>query len=200
MIGINLIPERRRLARQRRARIRLWAGVALCYTVAVVLVSVGYLTMSSSYDLAALNDELVELDAELASIQQQQQALRPQLSEQRLILAAGRSITDQPDWSLLLNHLADHVLGDSIVLTGCTLLPDGGAVDVGDISGSPLALTLTGYAKTTPDVSRFVLRLEQMSLFDKVTLVSTQRESFLSSQAIAFEAKCMMAPDTGAKP
>lgn len=194
MDRINLIPKQRRLTRQRRARTKLWFGVVLGYAATALMVGLVFGAMATPRDLTSLGEELTSLDSELAGLQQQQENLRPKLSEQQLILAAGRSITDQPDWSLLLNYLADEVLGDHIVLTGCSLALDQSAVEAEDYNDTPLALTVSGFAKTTPDVSQFVLRLEQMSLFDKVTLINTQREPFLSDQAIAFEARCVLEP------
>jgi Tfp pilus assembly protein PilN len=197
MDRINLIPKRRRLDRQRRIRSRLWIGAVLGYAVTVLAVCLVYGNMVAPRDLGSLSEELAGLDTELASLQQQRDALQPKLNEQYLILTAGQSITDQPDWSLLLTYLADEVLGDRMVLTGCTLAPAGGAIEAHQINDTPMALTLTGYGRTTPDVSQLMLRLEQMSLFDKVTLARTNREPFLSGQAIAFEARCVMQPDGG---
>ena len=197
MDRINLIPQPRRLTRQRRARTRLWFGAVLGYAVTALVVGLVYGAMASPRDWVSLADELAGLDNELAGLRQQQDSLRPILSEQQLILAAGQSITDQPEWSQLLTYLADEVLGDRIVLTGCVLAPAGGAVDVQEVNHTSLALTISGYAQTTPDVSQFVLRLEQMSLFDKVTLVNTNRESFLKTQAIAFEVRCVLEPGAG---
>lgn len=197
MDRINLIPQQRRLTRDRRARIRLWFGVVLGYAATVLVVGLVYSAMASPRDLDSLADELAGFQSELIGIQQQQDSLRPKLSEQQLILAAGQSITDQPDWSLLLTYLADEVLGDRIVLTGCLLTPADCADEAQQTVHAPMELTLSGYAQTTPDVSKLMLRLEQMSLFDKVSLEKTNREPFMSGQAIAFEARCVFEPSTG---
>ena len=151
-----------------------------------------YRGVSSPRDLGALTDRLADYDHELAELQRMQEAVRPQLREQRLILAAGRSITDQPDWSLVLNYLADELLGENIVLSGCSLAPAQGAGEGDRIHHTPLTLTLSGYGRTTPDVSQFILRLEQTKLFDQVQLARSDREPFLQDQAIAFEAHCVI--------
>lgn len=197
MDRINLIPKQRSLIRQRRIRTRLWVGVVLGYTASALVAGLIYGAMASPRDLASLTDELASLDSEFAGIQQQQESLRPKLNEQQLILAAGRSITDQPDWSLLLTYLADEVLGDHIVLTGCSLTPAKGSVDAQGNNDIPLEVTISGYAKSTPDVSKFVLRLEQMSLFDKVSLTRTNREPYLNDKAISFAAVCVLDPGAG---
>lgn len=193
MDRINLIPKSRQLERQRRVRVRLWIGVLLIYAVSLVVYCVAYRGLSTTHDLAALTDELAEKEAELTQLNDQHTSLRPKLNEQKLILAAERSISDQPDWSLLLTYLADEVLSDQIVLSGCTLAPPPSkGDDASKAKRDALVLTLTGYARTTPDVSQFILRLEQIGLFDKVTLTRTNREPYLAGQAIAFEARCLM--------
>jgi len=197
MDTINLIPKKRRLDRQKRLRIQRWIGVVSRYAVAALVVCMMYTTMTTPRNLTSLSDELAGFETELTSVQQQRDALQPRLNEKHLILTAGRSITDQPDWSLLLTYLADELLGDQVVLNGCSLAPDGGAVEANQINHTPMALTLAGYARTTPDVSQFVLRLEQMSLFEKVTLVKTNREPFLDGQAIAFQVRCSLQPTEG---
>jgi Tfp pilus assembly protein PilN len=192
MDRINLIPERRRLARRRRGRCRVWAASALGYSVLVVAVCFMYRGLGAHADTKALAEELAGLDAELIQIQAEQSAIKPELSEQKLILAAGRSITDQPDWSRLLAYLADEALGDTIVLSGCSLSPAQGQGQAHGLQESPLVVTLKGYAKTTPEVSQFMLRLEESGLFDRVSLKRTNREPYMDGQAIAFEASCLM--------
>lgn len=192
MERINLIPKSMQLDRRRRVRTRLWIGVSLCYAVLFVTVCVAYRGMSSSHDLSVISAELAEKEAELVQLENQQNSLRPKLNEQKLILAAERSISDQPDWSLLLTYLAEEVLGDEVVLSGCTLAPKAPGEKTAAADGGALVLTLAGYARSTPDVSQFILRLEQIGLFDKVTLARTSREPYLAGQAIAFEARCLM--------
>ncbi len=198
MQRINLIPNQRQLARQKRVRLRYWLGAVAGYAALAVVACVVYRAASSPVDFAALSDQYSELEVELTAAKQQREALIPELREQQLLLAAGRSIADQPDWSLMLTYLADEVLGDSVVLSDCSLKPAQDHSGDGSLSDTPLTFTLSGYAKTTPDVSRFVLRLEQMGLFDKVTLARTDREPFLAGTAIVFEIQCDLLPGGGA--
>lgn len=192
MQRINLIPKSRQRDRQRRVRVRLWIGLSLCYAVALGAVCLAYRGMSSTHNLSAITAELAEKEAELTRLDGEQNSLRPKLNEQKLILAAELSISDQPDWSLLLTYLADEVLGNQVVLSGCVLAPSVPGEKVDSTGRDTLVLTLTGYALSTTDVSQFVLRLEQIGLFDKVTLARTSREPYLAGQAIAFEARCVM--------
>ncbi len=47
-------------------------------------------------------------------------------------------------------------------------------------------LSIAGLGRTQSAVTQFVLRLEQLKLFDQVRLLETRREPFLTSDAIAF--------------
>ncbi len=197
MDQINLIPTHRRLARQRNNRIRLWITAVVGYSSLVLIGCLFYRGLSVSYNMDAMHQDISDYQLTLAELQQKQQSIRPDLKELQLILSAGRSITDQPDWSLLLTYLADEVLGDNVVLVECTLAPDDKQQDALKVNNTPLVLTLSGYAQTAPDMSKFVLRLEEMGLFERVKLTRTNREPFLKSQAIAFEVKCSMPPANG---
>jgi len=192
MGSINLIPDKRQLARQRRVRYRVWVASTVGYTAIVLAACLVFKGLGSHMDTTEISETLAGLDAQLDQIEQQQNQLKPQLAEQRLILASGRSITDQPDWSMLLSYLADKVLGDAVILSGCSMGPAPGDAQPEGPPRTGITVTLTGYAKTTPAVSQFVLRLEESKLFDRVTLTRTNREPFMDGQAIAFEAHCLI--------
>jgi len=194
---INLIPESRQLARQRRVRCRAWIAWALGYSAIVLVACLVFTGLGSHEDPAVIGEDLAVLEAELSQVQQEQSQLKPQLAEQRLILASGRSITDQPDWSMLLSYIADKLLGDTVILSGCSLGPAPGSERADGPPDSGVRVTLSGYAKTTPAVSQFVLRLEGSGLFDRVTLTRTNREPFMNGQAIAFEAHCLIKREGG---
>lgn len=192
MNRINLISQSRRQARAHRVRCRWWIVGFVGYTIALASVCMLYSGLDTFTDTGSLNDQLAELDAELATVNAEQAQIRPQLTEQRLVLTAGRSITDQPDWSMLLIYLADELLGDDVVLGGCTLEPLAGEGESVNFQDATMSVTLTGHAKSTSAVSKFVLRLEASGLFNRVVLERTNREPFLDGQAIAFEVLGLM--------
>ena len=197
MDQINLIPKHRRLARQRYNCIRVWTAAVIGYSLLVLIGCLFYRGLSVSYNIDTMHHDISDYQLTLAELKQKQDSIRPELKEQQLILSAGRSITDQPDWSLLLTYLADEVLGDNVVLAECSLAPDDKQQDALEVNKTPLVLTLSGYAQTAPDMSKFVLRLEEMGLFERVKLTRTNREPFLKTQAITFEVKCSMPPANG---
>jgi len=197
MKRINLIPQARWLARQRRLRCRIWCMVGGVYTALLVTVCFSVWGTGSDIDIRAVSDDLTQLDSELTELEATREGLVPELAERRLILSSSKSITDQPDWSVLLRYLANDLLSDDVVLRGCLLAPVGGASVVSEPADTPLTLTLKGYAKSTPAASRFVLRLEGSGLFDRVTLIRTSMEPFMDGQAIAFEVRCLLGEEGG---
>ncbi len=194
---INLISEGRRIARRQRVKRRSWIIAVVSYSVLIATVCVLYRGEDTQADSGTLAEGIAVLDAELAEIEQQQAGLRPELIEKNLVLTAGQSITDHPDWSLLLIYLSDEVLGDEIILGGFRLAPVKGESQGKDIQDVPMTVTLTGHAMTTLAVSQFVLRLEESGLFNRVSLERTRREPFLTGQAIAFEIHCLMSSSAG---
>ena len=59
-------------------------------------------------------------------------------------------------------------------------------------------LRLAGVGRSQAAVSQFVLRLEQLGLFDRVTLLDTRREPFGADSAVGFRAVCIMHVREGA--
>jgi Tfp pilus assembly protein PilN len=96
----------------------------------------------------------------------------------------------QPDWSILLALLAS-TLEDEIVLRSVRLVS--GAAEEGDQreAGAP-NLDFAGLGQSQAAVSRFVLRLEEISLFRSVKLLDTRREPFLDGHAITFRVECVL--------
>ena len=196
MNRVNLISQSRRQDRAHRVRCRLWGTGIAGYAAVITAACVVYFGMDTFAGTGPLHDKLAELDAELQSIESEQAQISPVLLEQRLVLNAGRSITDQPDWSMLLIYLAEELLGDDVVLAGCMLEP---LTEEGQNhnQNTSMLVRLAGYGKSAPAVSQFVLRLEESSLFNKVTLEKTNREPFLNGQAIVFEVHCLMSGSEG---
>ena len=192
MKTVNLIPRSRRLARQKRTRYRVWSVGWTAYSFVLIVVCMTVYGVRPSADLLAATEELTALENELAELESDRRSLLPELAEQQLILSSSRSISDQPDWSMLLSYLANDLLNEEIVLSACTFEPVEGAKQDGELGDRPLELKLIGYAKSTPAASQFVLRLERSLLFDKVMLSRTQLEPFMNGQAIAFEIVCVV--------
>jgi Tfp pilus assembly protein PilN len=187
--GVNLVPADRREARRRHRRAQAWIGVCAVYAVAWVVAHVAIqVTMVS--DDRALRGEIDrvralvhEKDTAVAALQLDRQQAVAQLNAN---LAVGR----QPDWSILLALLAS-TLEDEIVLRSVRLVSAGSEEGEARESGAT-NLDFAGLGQSQAAVSRFVLRLEEISLFRSVKLLDMRREPFLAGHAFAFRVECVL--------
>lgn len=213
---VNLIPQARREAKRQRRRLRRWGVVLTTYGLALALVS-SMLHMFGQMDNRALASQLEGLAAGIEKSQGDQKTIRTELKRAKTIWQSNHAVGDQPDWSVLLALLARHV-GDDVVLRSCTLAPSTGAEAVASNTQSgrksttlntpapsrastsqdpdQFRLELTGLGRSQNAITQFVLHLEQIKLFDKVRLVETRREPFLSSDAVAFRIECSLEEST----
>ena len=202
MINVNLVPDARLAKKRRRVRLRVWTALCLAYALVLVAMSAGGYVIWSGGDVALAN-ELEAVGEQAKDYQFSIDTLQQELAEAEAALQASRAMGNQPDWSTLLVLLAQK-LGDEIVLDGCKLSP---LAEQEDPSGAKTAspklsakdiplgqrrycLKLSGFGRTQTAVSQFVLRLEQIPLFEEVKLVKSNRQDFLSSEAVGFEIEC----------
>ena len=213
MKAVNLIPVRRILARQRRRHVRrctvtcaTWAGVVL--GLCVVGQGLGPGGVQGSDVLSDRMDKVVR------EIETQEQALtvaRAELSSAQATLRATRAIANQPDWSVLL-ALLGKATGDDVMLRSIELQPSqpqatvtagqraavaapvrpGGPAAVAPRRAAGYVLSASGLAQSQLAVTQFVLRLERMGLFSRVTLVDTSREPFRDTEATSFRLECVI--------
>ena len=213
---VNLIPAPRREAKACRAHVRTLAGVLTVYTVLMLGFYATCYALSDS-DTEATFHEMREIADSAKQSNTESRLLRGTIAEARQELAAAHAVARHPDWSLLLAVLADTVT-DHVVLDRCVLSPvdveeadtfedneDPSGVSEEDKARRALAarlkrgyrLELSGRAKTQAAVSKFVLRLEKVRLFDSVKMIKTSRQSSGDSQAVAFEIECSLSARKG---
>ena len=196
---VNLMPQARIDAHLRQERRHAWCiGVSSYVGSLLLIAAAAYLWWPDQHAAVA---------AELASVQEQTQkdeaaisALRPRIREAMSSLAAARSIGDQPDWSLLLGLLSK-LLGDDTVLSSCKLtvaLPTSDEPAPDDQVRH--LLSLTGLGRSHAAVLEYVRKLEQIGLFQAVTVIDTRSEPFTDGQAIAFHIECHIPADGGRVP
>jgi len=203
MSDFNLIPAQRRAAKRRRVRIRIWG--ALCGTYVVLLtagaVTAGVLFSSEGQTIA---DQLTVTSEKIESHNVSMLDLRRALAEATAQLETWRILQAQPNWSKLLARLFDE-LGATLVLSHCQLTACDQRYEPvsknlgGWFSSRPLgallsetkySLVLRGYGQTQAAVSLFVLRLEEIGLFDVVRSISSKRQPFLGAEAVTFHVEC----------
>ncbi len=205
-ISVNLVPKQRQEARCRNSRIKFWVsscgGYALLWLIALIFVNV-----IGVADPEALGSDLEEINERAKAVEAELAQLRSDLGRSNAELAASQKIGFQPDWSVLLSLLST-TIGDSIVLRDCQLLTNQASDSSSSKNARPtflqeeetakesvaglgsVELLIAGLGLSQQDVSEYVLRLEQLELFNQVKLVETRREPFLDSQAIAFHIQC----------
>jgi Tfp pilus assembly protein PilN len=187
--GVNLVPADRREARRRHRRVQAWITACAVYAVAWVVVHVAIQVTSASDD-RMLRGEIEQVRAD---VQEQETALAAlKLDRQQAVaqLHANLAVGRQPDWSILLALLAS-TLEDEIVLRSVRLVS--GAAGERETGGSGVTnLDFAGLGQSQAAVSRFVLRLEEISLFRSVKLLDTRREPFLDGHAITFRVECVL--------
>ena len=203
MSDFNLIPNHRLARKRRRARMRIWAIVCSVYVVGLTaaVVVAGILFSGQDQDIAhqlAVTSE--QIDTHNASMLE----ARRELAEATTQLEIWRVLKSQPNWSKLLVRLSEE-LGSALVLSQCQLSAcdpqyEPLSKDLGRwLSSRPLGsllseskynLTLGGYGRTQEAVSQFVLRLEDMGLFDVVRLINSKRQAFLEMEAVSFRIEC----------
>jgi hypothetical protein len=187
--------------------VRAWILIGVLYGTAVLIACASYVAINDQTG-PNLTDDIAMAQAKFASATQAVADMQPQFVEARLKLDASRAVTTQPNWSILLALLAES-RGDQIVLRQCKLRPVTADVSYQaapalSTTANPVGtkprrdaytLTIRGIGETQPTVSQFVLRLEQMQLFDRVDIIKTQRKPFGNRQAVAFELECALGHD-----
>jgi Tfp pilus assembly protein PilN len=195
MQTVNLIPAHRVLKRKRAVRTLRWTTVCGVYGVLVFVACIGSFTGLQRADTRQLDIRIETVNAEIEETKQELGRLKQGFTEAEQKLLATGAVGPQPDWSILLTALAAET-GPQIVLSTCQLAP---AVEeepaAGEDAHDPqrveaFVLHVAGFGRTQRDVSDFVLRLEETSLLDSVSLVNSRREPFLADHAIAFEVQC----------
>jgi Tfp pilus assembly protein PilN len=191
VIGVNLIPQSLRQARRHRRLVVGWTIGGGVYALALVL---GCVVARSLYvaDCHALDQQMGDMVHRIATADQNSRSLKAQLVELQAQSQTAHAISDQPDWSMLLNVLAN-TMDDNLVLRDVKIFPaTNSKTVVADALNGPgeYSLTIRGLGQSSADVSRFVSHLEESKFFDEVKLSRTGREPFLTGMAVSFDLEC----------
>jgi len=207
MRGVNLIPTPRREAHRLYRRAQLWLAfwvttAAVAVVMAVFMHSVRFTRQEGTPDqLARAQVRANEMTIRVASVNHE-------LSQARTRLAAGRALSERPDWSTLLVAVSRRLGPENVLSTfklnrvAAVVSPAGAASTTGGGTGgdgkpqsnspSHYVIELGGIGRTQASVSRFVLGLQEMGLFEEVRFLRSSRAPFMNGEAIVFEAECRM--------
>ena len=204
MGDVNLIPAARLASKHRQARQRMWVIICGAYLMSLIVASLSARALWRGDDAVAR-----ELTSTVQNIEQYNSAiieLRQDLGQATAALETTRAVSGQPSWGKLLILLSNE-LGAEVVLNKCQLISsskearlpsakDKKITDHRPTSGGlperQYRLNLSGFGRTQSSVSRFVLRLERMNIFESVTLVDSNRGGFLNDEAVAFSIECRL--------
>lgn len=199
MNNANLLPLTRQLHRARGQRIRAWsialgavavlsaatyAGCAFVFADSNTPTAADF--SSASRELSQLNGEANRLKVQLAGVQRE--------------VYSARSLSEQPDLSLLLG-LVSRTADERIILSRCELTesqPAEQGTEAESANIGAAVLRLDGFGKTQTAVAAFVLQLETTGVFDRVRLLQSHSQPVLGTDAAAFRIECAMQPRKGA--
>jgi hypothetical protein len=126
-----------------------------------------------------------------------------------------REVSDQPDWSILLAAVSQRC-GEEVFLASCDIsrssrngsapsnttgaannaAPSNTAAVVNTAaSKSPLVFHVFGVGQSPQAISTFVLRLQEIPIFQRVKLLQTMRQEVGGNEAFAFQLDCSIAAD-----
>ena len=203
MADVNLIPPARIVRRQRKARMRLWTAICGTYLLSLTVLALSAHAFWRDTDDSVIGELAFTVQC-IEGYNTKISALRKKRGEDQSELEAGKAIRCQPDWTKLL-VLVGGELKEEVVLQDFQLVTTSknrrnatnGSEDSQSTSSPSVfmaerryELELSGFGRTQTSVSQFVLRLEQMQMFDLVELINSRRRTFLNSEAVAFSIRC----------
>jgi len=203
MSDMNFIPAERLRAKHCKARFHLWMVICGTYIALLMVASLGGRVLCPDPD-TGLAKQLAAAETQIKLNDDAMLELRRTLAGMTAAMETSRAIHHQPNWSRLLVGLV-HEMGQELVLSRCQLVAlreDGKPLTElwnEAMLAKPLCvvlskhqyqLVLQGFGQTQKSVSRFVLGLEGIGLFNQVRLINSSRQTFLDSQAVAFTVEC----------
>jgi hypothetical protein len=196
--AVNLIPAARLRARSCRRRLCAW-GWALTGCVLLLGIVCGLVRSIYGADDGAVAASLTSTRDANRKTGAATVAATRRLSQAESTRRTVESLTDRPDWSLLLNLLAQ-AMDDNLVLREVRLQPmersSGGAAPTAtEARLAPVEryrMELRGLGRTQEAVSRFVGRLEHTDVLGEVKVLRRGREPFLAGTAVSFELECVL--------
>lgn len=192
MNDINLIPAPRRLAAAKRRHLVRWGVICLAFGV-FLLIACQACHMIWGGEHETLDEGINATTEQIKGSSKAIQHLSRKLADAQWKLESFRAVGKQPDWSIPLAMVAGK-LGEQVVLEQCELEPredaDGQGGD--DAGSGRYVFRVSGLGKSQTAVSQFVLRLEMCDLFNRVRLIKTNRQPFLSGKAVQFQLECLL--------
>ncbi len=192
--SINLLPATRLSSRAQQRRVTMWSA-AVGVEVLIALSLCLFAGATWGRQAGAVGRGLDEVDSQIKSNEAKVTELRATLSKLDAANRSSAMLSDRPDWSILLAILS-RSLGDDAVLSAVSIQPRM-AAPVPAVAGKPpvpvnpiardFVVNLKGSARSSDAVSRFVLQLQRIELFDDVSLLRSRRDVVRAGLPTTFE-------------
>jgi len=216
MIPVNLLPAPHHARRQRRLRLRAWSLGLTAYAVAIAIAAI-LANLPAQGHSPRLEAELARLDQAAARADTDRTHLTALVYDHTRRINAARAVGEHPDWSGLLTHLAR--TGQKLaVLEQLELKRETASVSAkSDPTARPAspaaashqskdtatittyALLITGHAATPGAVFEYARALENLGVFDEVTVKDTRNATLGQLPTTRFELRAALADPPRAK-
>lgn len=207
MARIDLTPNRCRAQARYRRRVRGWVVASICWAVLAGVACLISGLASSAEASEVLQQRLERLRSQIDNTTSKTQQAGRALDEVRQRWEANRSVSDQPDWGVLLALLAD-ARDTRVSLVACNLVPimekRAGPAQASAANTRQAVKVLAGYrlsldgvATTQEALSRYLIELERVGVMSSVTLIESRLDKINGQAATAFRIECVMSPAGG---
>ena len=205
MENLDFLPERIRLARQRRTRlVRQGYLTAVCIVALVVL---GYLRQGSvrqaQASLEALNTQQIQIQRQISMRQELEHKLADLETVKRINDGLGSrvramDVLAELDKVLPRNMALTHLSFEAVQYQVPVKAADGGAPSPVDanktVTLKRVRLLITGVAPGDVDVANFIGQLSASPLLEDVNMGYTKTVEYRGHLAREFEASCYITP------
>ena len=201
MNSANLLPLARQLRQARSSRARVW-GIAAGTSLALSVATYAGCAFALSDSAAPSPADFSRTARELAECNGEANRIKAQLAGVQRETYSARSLSEQPDLSLLL-ALISRTADEQIILSRCELAESASGEKGAEAESASIGsatLRLDGFGKTQSSIARFVLQLESAGVFDQVTLLQSHSQPVLGMDAAAFRIECLMQPKKAVTP
>ena len=165
---INLLPEDELSRRVEKRKARCGVLVTSAYAVLLLAGGAGYLAASAPDRAMAATDQLAIETSHVTQLTKSITAIEHEVTAAARQLEATRVLSERPNWSTLLDLVAQAAAGD-VVLDAIRVSTTGATIDAG------ATVVLSGITNDPWQVSTFVLSLEHLGLFDRVVITDSKR-------------------------
>lgn len=184
MMACNLLPRALVVRQQARRCTRVWIMAAGVYTLAALGVCASISAVPSPARGNAAQ-RVAEVRSRIEASEKQTLAAKAASAKAARAIAARQAVGVHPDWSVLLSSLAA-LRGETIVLDEVEIRTEsptaGGARQA--------TVRIGGIAPGAAEISGFVLKLEGLGVFDRVSQQEATARRIGSVEALAFRVEC----------